>query len=214
MGISNDAILCFGIDVGEGSPFVPRIQEDDPDNYRSKGDEDYDHPDYDKLSEIGGELDKFLVWKAGLQDPYDNFPEEGYPEEDWKSSLTYEQRRAKYERDKEAWEKANPDWIKARDEYSEAKDRLEKECPIRIVSHCSYDYPMYVIAVRGDDNEKSYRDEFYRSASRGYPEAIADASGQLPPIPQEKIEAAQEFCREHGLPAFDEPKWLICTMNG
>lgn len=80
------------------------------------------------------------------------------------------------------------------------KDREFREtCPADMVMHCSYDYPMYILAVRGTET----------TASRGYPETLDDA---LPTVPSEKIDAFKAWCAERGIDG--DPKWILCSMWG
>lgn len=77
---------------------------------------------------------------------------------------------------------------------------FEKGFPIELVSHCSYEYPMYILAVNGTK----------KKASRGYPEVI---SPEELIISDEKIEAFKKFCDDYGI-EWQEPKWLLCSMWG
>lgn len=87
------------------------------------------------------------------------------------------------------------------DDYREYWSKIKAvidACPVDIISHCSGDYPMYIVAVRGT----------YHNASRGYPEALsADAFN----VPQEKIDAAQKWCEDHGV-EWQAPSWLLASM--
>ena len=79
--------------------------------------------------------------------------------------------------------------------------------PVKLVNHCSYDYPMYILAVPGT----------HKMARRGFPEAIDPASLS---VTQEQREALLAFCREHGIgtlngiEVLDEPKWWLSSMWG
>lgn len=72
--------------------------------------------------------------------------------------------------------------------------------PVELVSHCSYEYPMYILAVNGTEI----------TASRGSPEVIDPASLVVSP---EKIEELRKFCEEYGI-EWEEPKWYLCSMWG
>jgi hypothetical protein len=87
-----------------------------------------------------------------------------------------------------------PEWTK----YWAEKEALEKASPLEIVRHCSGDYPMYIMAVRGTKTR----------ANRGYPSVIDPAALAVTP---EKIEAAKALCAELGI-EWQEPKWLLCSM--
>jgi hypothetical protein len=88
----------------------------------------------------------------------------------------------------------SPDWEK----YWEAQRAAEAACPVDIVSHCSGEYPMYIVAIRGTE----------RTANRGSPEVIDPASLA---VPAEKIEAAKAWCEAHRI-EWQEPHWLLCSM--
>lgn len=72
--------------------------------------------------------------------------------------------------------------------------------PVDLVQHCSYDYPMYILAVRGTEI----------MASRGYPKEIDPLTLKVDP---EKIEFLRKFCEEYGI-EWEEPKWYLCSMWG
>jgi hypothetical protein len=76
---------------------------------------------------------------------------------------------------------------------------LEAQCPIESVTHCSHEYPMFIVALRG----------YYKSASRGH--VVEVAPGFLNINAPAHIRA-REWCEENGFPAFDDPKWLLCSM--
>lgn len=84
--------------------------------------------------------------------------------------------------------------------YLAKKCEVVAACPVDLVRHCSYEYPMYFLAVRGTD----------RSASRGSPEEISLESMAVAP---EKIEAAKQWCVEHNI-EWQEPKWYLASLYG
>lgn len=69
-----------------------------------------------------------------------------------------------------------------------------------LVMYCSYEYPMYILAINGTKTE----------VSRGYTEEIDPSDLR---IPQEKIDAFKAFCEENGV-EWQEPKWLLASMWG
>jgi hypothetical protein len=81
-------------------------------------------------------------------------------------------------------------------EYWKAKKAALAACPIELIEHCSGEYPMYIIAVRGTGGY----------ARRGYAQKV-DTS---PPAP-EKIEAARAWCEAHGI-EWQEPCWLLASF--
>lgn len=69
--------------------------------------------------------------------------------------------------------------------------------PVSMTLHCSYDYPMYILAVRGSET----------CASRGNAKQITSLV-----VSEEKVAAFKEFCEKNGVEG--EPKWLLCSMWG
>lgn len=84
--------------------------------------------------------------------------------------------------------------------YFAACRKVEAACPVEVVIHCSLDYPMYILAVRGT----------HTSASRGYPEAI-DPKELI--VQEEKIAAAKAWCEKLDI-QWDNPQWLLCSLWG
>lgn len=81
------------------------------------------------------------------------------------------------------------------DYWKDKRDALAK-IPVDLIQHCSGDYPMYFLAVRGTQ----------RTATRGNP---TQASQYL--IGQDEIDALRAFCDKHGI-EWQEPKWYIFSM--
>lgn len=148
MGVSTDAILAFGFDLGEELPEGLR-------NYKGEPDED---------DEDGFEFCELIRHEAGIA---------GYPGE----VETEEERKAR--------------WA--------ACSAAENEYPVELIYHCSYDYPMYFLSVRGTQ----------RTANRGYPTAVEMCA----PVAQEKIDAMRAFCERYGI-EWQEPRWFIFSMWG
>lgn len=73
--------------------------------------------------------------------------------------------------------------------------------PIDIITHCSNDYPMYFLAVRGTK----------RVATRGHPTDIDTSMYGVENA--EKQRAMKAFCNRHDIP-WQEPKWHIFSMWG
>lgn len=83
-------------------------------------------------------------------------------------------------------------------DYWKKKEAALAETPVELIHHCSGDYPMYILAVRGT----------HMNASRGYPQVIAP---DFFAVPQEKIEAAKKWCEDHQV-EWQEPSWLLASM--
>lgn len=70
---------------------------------------------------------------------------------------------------------------------------LEKQ-PLAMITHCSGDYPMYILGVRAS----------HQTASRGSPQEVSmDLSS-------EAVYALNALLAEHGIT--DEPKWLLASI--
>lgn len=87
----------------------------------------------------------------------------------------------------------------AEDRYDRKKTAIAA-CPVDLVQHCSFDYPMYILAVRGT----------YLTASRGYAEKIAPEFINVPP---ENIEKAKKWCDDHRI-KWQEPSWILASLYG
>lgn len=84
------------------------------------------------------------------------------------------------------------------EDYSTKREAAIAACPVEVITHCSYDYPMYFLALRGTKI----------SASRGYPVAIT-----TPTPTAEQIAAMRAFCEQHGI-EWQEPSWHIFSLWG
>ena len=82
----------------------------------------------------------------------------------------------------------------------DAKRKVIEACPADLTMHCSYDFPMYILAVRGTEIR----------ASRGHPTKITQE--QLS-ISQERIDAFKKWCVSVGI-LHQEPEWILCSMYG
>lgn len=99
--------------------------------------------------------------------------------------------------------KDTPDWRSGMpDDEAKAlwarRGELKAACPIEFVTHCSYEVPMYILAIRG----------YSLTASRG----SATEVNLIQPA-QERVDAAKAFCEQHGIP-WQEPKWLLASLWG
>ena len=80
--------------------------------------------------------------------------------------------------------------------YRKARDAAAAACPVDLITHCSGDYPMYFLAVRGTE----------MTAHRGDPTAVT-----IEAVAPEKIQAMRELCEKHGI-EWKEPGWHIFSM--
>jgi hypothetical protein len=112
-------------------------------------------------------------------------------------------------------EDSSPEWMEEYEEFEDflcakaglptdspwqVKSNLVEACPASLEWYCSYEYPMYILAVRG----ASFR------VNRGYVEEIAPADLVVNP---ERIQAFKTWCETNDIP-YEEPKWLLCSMMG
>lgn len=78
-----------------------------------------------------------------------------------------------------------------------SRSAAREKCPADLTSHCSYEYTMYILGVRGTET----------TARRGYPKEISTFD-----VPTDKVHAFMAWCAERGVQG--EPKWLLCSMWG
>ena len=101
-------------------------------------------------------------------------------------------------------------WISAEDEHNDEKvsryfahrRAFEKAhpCPVDLENYCSYDYPMYILAVG-----------YGLCAKRGYPTRFDPADLQML---EETHYALLAFCAEHSLKYSGEPCWWLSSLYG
>lgn len=105
-------------------------------------------------------------------------------------------------------EDQKPDWLDEDEEFDdyvcrnlsvnaswEERSSVINACPAQLEYHCSGDYPMYVLAVRG----------FGYSAWRGDLTEVTSLD-----VDPEKIAAFKAWCEENEIP-YEEPKWFLCS---
>lgn len=80
------------------------------------------------------------------------------------------------------------------EKYFDKQRKLLEKCPIEVVQHCSMDYPMYFVAIRGT----------VTTASRGYPEQLEDNIKR-----PDNIAPVLEFCEKYNLEVEGEPGWYL-----
>lgn len=172
MGIDSDGILAFGVDLGEEPDLPWRVYDEEEGDYTADFEEWY--------CNLHGVSNKTL-WAAYYE---------------W--AETPEGQAVLGHQRVQAYEDANPEWRDSlNDHYTERKSLL-KNVPIEIVTHCSWDYPMYIVAVEGSVTK----------AYRGGPQKIEDWV-----VPHGKVQTASDFCDEHGIP-FEDPTWILASIYG
>ena len=159
MGISSDAMICYGVMLMEDEQF----------------------PWDDKKWE--GELEEWWAYEVcGYKNPFELYDENG-------EYLTAEA----------------PSESKI-DEYYLSKFNFMKQnkSPVVLVTHCSYDYPMYILAMPGTVS----------TAIRGYPveldplklfESDDEAEKKL-------VDFYEKYCK--GQMESEEPSWLLFSLMG
>lgn len=83
-------------------------------------------------------------------------------------------------------------------EYWKKKDTINKDSECKVITHCSYDYPMYGICIS----------ESYTCASRGYPKEIKSLE-----IGNNWDNLLKDYCEVMEI-EYEQPKWILCSMWG
>jgi len=93
-------------------------------------------------------------------------------------------------------------WSDGDETFFARRREFDKEhpAPVECVLHCSFDYPMYILALPGTS----------KSASRGYPTAI---EVELTPLDDAAI---LKFCADSGIEMNDDQRgaWLLSSLWG
>lgn len=84
------------------------------------------------------------------------------------------------------------------DNYFDNQKKALSLVPVELVMYCSYDCPMYILAVKGE----SY------TAYRGGVVEIDQFE-----VDEDKIISARRWCIEHGI-AWENPRWLLNSLWG
>lgn len=83
-------------------------------------------------------------------------------------------------------------------EHFAACRKAVEQFPVDLITHCSYEYPMYFLAVRGTEQK----------AWRGSPRSV-----DAPEMSGKQILELKRFCEKHEI-EWQEPKWHIFSMWG
>lgn len=84
-------------------------------------------------------------------------------------------------------------------DYATRKVAIEA-CPAEMQSYCSYEWPMFLLCVRGAEH----------LVHRGYTAEITPENMTVAP---EKVAAFKAWCEANAI-EWQEPKWLLCSMYG
>jgi len=154
MGVSTDAIICFGIPVEEDA----ELPWDD---------------------NCDGDIEAWWREKVlGYKSPFEIFDEDG----NWMNGV-------------EAPQEKIDAWYAHRKEFDASSPKL----PIRLVMHCSGEYPMWIIA-----DEKAGM-----SARRGYVERIDVNQFHITPG---RIEAIKKFVADYDIPTIGDADWYLVSL--
>lgn len=138
------------------------------------------------------ELGEYLALQSGAKNPWDDLPPEV-------NSLPYEQYKE--------WLADHPDFEKATDEWRSLCNRLENECPVELDWYGTMygDYSCYVLVLKQGKQEGSWSAPVEVQIPNLGPEGG---------VTEKRVRKAQEFCDFHGLPSFDDAKWLLYALEG
>lgn len=97
------------------------------------------------------------------------------------------------------------DWLIGQSDVSEdapyeIRKKIIEACPAEMQLFCSYDYPMYVLGIRGAEH-RAYRGD------------IVEIGPAELSVDQIKVDAFKGWCIANGI-EWQEPKWLLCSMYG
>lgn len=129
------------------------------------------------------DLGELLARKEGHPNPWDEIPDDANND-----TALYEQ-----------WKRENPEWVKRSDAWYPLTKRLKESAPVEIITHCSYEYPMYIVALNGTKV----------TAWQGDPK-----EARLVTVRGEHLRSATEFCEKHNLCDFSGAKWLLFSSVG
>lgn len=100
------------------------------------------------------------------------------------------------------WKAAHPDFDGAYERFTERAKELAAEAPIEIIDLSSADADAWFgIAVKG----MAFRSDWNQAKAVRFPAVVPH---------HEQMARIREFCAEHDLPSFEEPKWLLTASYG
>lgn len=187
MSFSSDGILYFGVDYGE-EPQVP-WKFYDPEGEEAEEEYDDEEDWYCTLMGTGNTNDlwaEFYAWKETPEGEAEFEKLKAAP--GWKELYT-------------VYEELYPEWREKLSAVYDERATVKKTMPFEFVHHCSYDYPMYGLAVPGS----------LVRAYRGGPVQV-----DLPAMNVALVGARQlteAFCEKYGIP-FNDPQWILTSMMG
>lgn len=90
-------------------------------------------------------------------------------------------------------------WSKGDETFFDRKREAEKQIGVEIILHCSYDYPMYILAAKGSETR----------AWRGSPKVIKSLVAY-----QEWDDNLNKAKAVLGIDNLDEPAWILSSIMG
>ncbi len=148
-----------------------------------------------------GQLCYGIEFDYGYEFPWDDENFEGDIEEWWRFVNGYEPPFQLYDGGDYVGGVRPPE--EKIDEWYDHRKKFDDEHPLPIacVLHCSYDYGMYILAVKGT----------YYSASRGYPKTIDNFD-----VDEYNLKTLIDFCKKYIKDDKIElkPKWILSSLYG
>lgn len=152
------------------------------------------YPWYDKDEESFGEIEDWYHRINGLSS--DSLWDEYHKWEEANKTGDYHNDRDMVDR----YKSLHPEWQERLNAYYEACGKLDSEIPIEIEYVGSYDYPEYILALKG-----------YGDGSNDWSASPVDVEKlQVKP---EDLSKAIEFCKKYNIP-FENPQWYIGAIYG
>ena len=88
----------------------------------------------------------------------------------------------------------SPEWRN----YYEEVQKIKAECPVELIWFCSYEYPMYFVALK-DTKIKARRGDIEMVKMRN--------------ISSQELDKLKDFCKKYSI-EWKEPNWFLFGMNG
>ena len=149
-----------------------------------------------------GQLCFGYLFEEGFEFPWDDEQfEDGY-EDWWKHINGYENPHEDPFTDDGEWKEGFSRDCPKTEIYYDYKRKWESNnpFPVEIINYCSYDCPMYIIAIP----------ETCKSNRRGYPVEVDPATLVVP----EQLQRFKDWFEEHNIETEGEPKWWLSSFWG
>ena len=150
-----------------------------------------------------GQLCYGILFEAGFEFPWDSDKWDGRIEDWWLYEICCYENPFELYNDQGEYIDGKPPTEEVKDEYHGARYDFRETHPllVELVNYCSYDYPMYILAVVDQ----------VKIANRGYAEEITqedltNLAGSLDILTQ--------FCQKHGIKTGEKPKLWLSSLWG